>query len=57
MMLAYRQQGRLPEAATEMATFQRLQQGKEGQFQKKLDALLTGSKSDLPSTPAAGPIR
>ncbi len=57
MMLAYRQQGKLPEAAAEMATFERLQHGKADQFQKKLNALLTGSKDDLPSAPGAGPTR
>ncbi len=57
MMLAYREEGKLPEAAAEMATFQKLQQGKADQFQKKLDALLSGSKNDLPSGPGAGPSR
>ncbi len=57
MMLAYREQGKLPEAAAEMATFQKLQKGKEDQFQKKLDALLNGSNTDLPSGPEARPTQ
>ncbi len=52
MMLAYREQGKLPEAATELATFKRLQQGSADQFQKKLNALLTGNKED--TTAGAG---
>ncbi len=43
MMLAYREQGKLPEAGTEMATFHRLQEGSAGDFNKKLNALLTGN--------------
>ena len=48
MMLAYREQGKLPEATTEMATFKRLQQGSADQFQKKLNALLTGASDGVP---------
>ena len=44
MMLDYREQGKLPEAASEMAVFQRLQHDNADQFRKKLTALLTGSK-------------
>ena len=48
MMLAYRAEGKLSEATTEMNTFQRLQQGTADQFQKKLNALLSGTQ-DAPS--------
>jgi predicted Zn-dependent protease len=50
MMLAYRAQGKLPEATTEMATFQRLQEGAADQFQKRLSALLTGEAA--PASPS-----
>ena len=45
MMLTYRAQGKLPEAASEMETFKRLQQGGADQFRDKLNALLSGSSS------------
>lgn len=47
LMLAYRQQKKMPEAAAEMATFNRLQAQKAETFQSKLNALLNGK-------PAAG---
>jgi predicted Zn-dependent protease len=40
LMLAYRTEGKLPEAAGEMATFRQLQAGNDQKFQNKLDALL-----------------
>jgi tetratricopeptide (TPR) repeat protein len=49
MMLSYREQGKLAEAATEMATFQQLQKGSADQFQKKLHALLGESKEGASS--------
>jgi predicted Zn-dependent protease len=47
MMLAYREQGDLPGANREMESFRRLQQGSADQFQKKLNALLTGTTSGI----------
>ena len=43
MMLTYRSQGKLPEAAAEMESFKRLQQGGATQFRDKLNALLGGT--------------
>jgi len=40
LMLALREQGKLPEAAAEMATFRRLQTASDSNFQGKLNALL-----------------
>jgi predicted Zn-dependent protease len=40
-MLAYREQGKMTEAAAEMATFKRLQAGNDEKFQDKLNALLS----------------
>jgi predicted Zn-dependent protease len=40
LMLAYREQGKLPEAAAEMATFRQLQTASDRNFQGKLNALL-----------------
>jgi tetratricopeptide (TPR) repeat protein len=40
MMLAYREQGKMPQAAAEMAQFQQLQKAHDQNFQSKLDALL-----------------
>jgi tetratricopeptide (TPR) repeat protein len=57
MMLAYRAQGKLPEATTEMATFKQLQQGNADQFQKKLNALLTGASDTAPTTSTVSPDR
>jgi predicted Zn-dependent protease len=54
MMLSYREQGKLPEAAAEMATFQRLQRGSADQFQKKLNALLAGSKEGAAPAASSG---
>ncbi len=42
LMLAYRQQKKMPEAAEEMAIFNRLQAQKNETFQNKLNALLNG---------------
>ncbi len=53
LMLVFREQGKLPEAGAEMSTFQRLQHGKSDQFQKRLDALLTGSTADPTSAEGA----
>ena len=54
MMLSYRAEGKLPEAATEMAAFQRLQQASAEQFQSRLHALLTGSsEAGAGNAPAA----
>jgi len=47
LMLAYRQQKKMPEAEKEMATFNRLQEQRAETFQSKLNALLNGK-------PAAG---
>ncbi len=55
MMLTYREQGKLTEAAAEMATFQQLQKGSADQFQKKLNALLTGSKDNTAAPPGSNP--
>lgn len=55
MMLAYREQGKLQDATSEMATFQRLQQGSADQFQKKLNALLSGSAEPQDPAHAASP--
>ena len=55
MMLAYREQGKLSEAAAEMAAFQQLQRGDADQFQKKLNALLTGNKESATQVTGAGP--
>jgi predicted Zn-dependent protease len=57
LMLAYREGGQLPEASKEMATFQRLQRNGADQFQKKLNALLTGTPGDPPPAPAKGPTQ
>lgn len=46
MMLTYRAQGKLPEAANEMKIFKRLQQGGADQFRDKLNALLSGTASN-----------
>jgi hypothetical protein len=40
-MLAYRELGKMTEAAAEMATFKRLQAGNDEKFQDKLNALLS----------------
>ena len=45
LMLAYRQQEKLPEAAAEMEAFSRLQAQQSATFQNKLDALLNGKSS------------
>lgn len=45
LMLAYRQQKKLPEAAAEMETFSKLQAQQNSTFQNKLDALLNGKSS------------
>lgn len=50
LMLAYREQGKLPEATMEMDAFRRLQQGSADQFQKKLNALLSGTTDATGST-------
>lgn len=60
LMLALRAQGKLPEAAAEMQTFQRLQQGSDTDFRDKLNALLSGSSNPAPanspsSSPATAP--
>ena len=54
MMLALRSEGKLEQAGTEMAVFQRLQHGKAEQFQSKLDALLSGHSngSNSPAAPS-----
>lgn len=41
LMLAFREQGKLPEAAAEMATFKQLQAASDRSFQGKLNALLS----------------
>ena len=46
MMLAYREQRKLPEASAEMVIFKKLQERSAEQFQKKLAALLTGNTQD-----------
>jgi hypothetical protein len=38
-----------------MATFQQLQKGSADQFQKKLNALLTGSKDNTAAPPGSNP--
>ena len=55
MMLTLREQGKLQEATVEMATFKKLQQNGADQFQKKLNALLTGSAETAPSGAATSP--
>ena len=40
-MLAYREQGKMTEAAAEMKTFRQLQEGSDEKFQDKLNALLS----------------
>lgn len=55
MMLTFREQGKLPEAAAEMKTFQTLQQRGAEQFRDKLNALLTGNApASLPDSGGAG---
>lgn len=51
LMLAYRDQKKMSQAAAEMATFNRLQTAKSEQFQNKLDALLNGKSADSSSSP------
>jgi tetratricopeptide (TPR) repeat protein len=46
LMLAYRKEGKLPEAAEQMATFKQLQAGNDQKFQNKLDALLNAKQKD-----------
>ncbi len=57
LMLAYRGQGKLPEAAAELASFQHLQQGSVDQFRSKLNALLTGNATPATSASSAGPAQ
>lgn len=60
MMLTYRAEGKLPEAASEMETFKRLQQGGADQFRDKLNALLGGgppSSGAGEGTAAEAPVR
>jgi predicted Zn-dependent protease len=50
LMLAYRTEGKLPEAAEQMATFKQLQAGNDQKFQNKLDALLNAKPKDAGET-------
>lgn len=50
LMLAYRTEGKLPEAAEQMATFKKLQAGNDQRFQNKLDALLSVKPKDSGET-------
>ena len=45
LMIGYRTQKKMPEAAAEKATFNRLQVEKAEMFQSKLNALLNNKKS------------
>jgi tetratricopeptide (TPR) repeat protein len=51
LMLAYREQRRMAEAADEMAKFQRLQEERSKGFDMKLHSLLTGESSGQTSAP------
>jgi len=42
LMLAYREQNKLPEAETEMATFKRLQQMEADRFRNKMSSMMSG---------------
>jgi len=50
LMLAYRAQGKMTEAASEMVIFKQLQHANDEQFQNKLDALLN-RKGQSDATP------
>jgi tetratricopeptide (TPR) repeat protein len=50
LMLAYRTEGKLPEAAEQMAAFKQLQAGNDQKFQNKLDALLNAKPKDSGET-------
>jgi tetratricopeptide (TPR) repeat protein len=51
LMLAYRQQKKMPEAAAEMAIFNKLQAQKSETFQNKLNALLNGKPAAQEALP------
>jgi predicted Zn-dependent protease len=51
LMLAYREQGKMTEAAAEMTTFRQLQARKDEKFQSKLNALLSPKPNSGETTP------